>query len=284
MKKGILMGLLVSGGFIFGTGTFAQENDADMTTNVEIMQEGAMQISIEPIAVEVQNPVALQRITIQLNEIAAEVNRLTLLVHNVALLQDPIEPIAVLKEPESLQGIAVQLKGVEAEVNRVSLLVNKVVLERQAVALQGQLNELMGIAQTGEQQVGESNTEGFAAMQEPTEVAVRDNSLDNNLSDGNRTDIFDDIPIPIVATEDDSNNSGGFLAGVQNALGNMGTPEIVTVLILAVLAIFVILRRVASRGKTASVSIPVNDVIESETQKDDIDEKRQEIQEKVAWK
>jgi hypothetical protein len=282
MKKGILLGVIVAVGLVLGADVYAQEGDDGVTADEETMQEGAMQVTVEPISIEEANPEALQSIALQVQEIESEISRISSLVSMV------VEPAFIEEQnSEALQPIAVQVKDLETEVNKLSLMVSKVVLERQALALQGQLNQMMGISSVGQEQAGETNVEGFreaVAMEENGGVAATQEPTDEVLINESVADELNELPIPIVATDKNSNTGEGLFAGIQKVLGNIGTPEIVTVLILAVLAIFVILRRVTSRAKNTSVSVPVSDVLESETMQNEIDEKRQEIQEKVAWK
>ena len=114
------------------------------------------------------------------------------------------KPISI-EEPDSeaLQAIAVQLQEIEAEVNRLSLLVNKIVLERQALALQQQLENLSAMAQITQEETGEASIEGsedtIVAVEHSEIAAGVEDLADEVLIEGNVADELSELPIPIVA-------------------------------------------------------------------------------------
>lgn len=197
------------------------------------------------------------------------------------------EPISA-EEQAALQAIAMQLVDIETEVNRLSLVVSKYVLEQQALALEQQVLRLAAI--TAQPVEVEKIVEGVVAPEETvTEAEITSEDIFGNITiEPTAEEELEDLPIPIVAT-DEGNGGQGFLAGIQSAVGELGTPEFITVFILAVLAIFVIARRTAQRRKKKDsspkpVSSPDQSAAKPEGQQQALDKQKKELQERVAWK
>jgi len=194
-------------------------------------------------------------------------------------VQVSVDSVSVEEQAVVLQAISQQLVEIEAEVNRLSLRVSKYVLEQQALALQRQVEALVAAQGSGVAslppvaiETGESTV-----IQEAASAPVAQAEVSNEL---------DELPAPIVGSSDD-NEDRGFFAGIRNAMGNLGAPELVTVLILAVLAIFVLVRRVTSRDRRkAPGAAPVSpNTPQQEPQgQQALDQQRQDLQERVAWK
>ena len=244
-----IFSLALVASLVTGTSAFAQSMEEGMTQDGSSMVEGGVQVSVDSVSLEEQ-------------EVA-------------------------------LQAISQQLVEIEAEVNRLSLRVSKYVLEQQALALQLQVEALAaaqgsGVAvlppvaiETGENTVVREESVMAPApvpTPAPSQAPVAQAGVSNEL---------DELPAPIVGSSDDSEDRG-FFAGIRNAMGNLGAPELVTVLILAVLAIFVLVRRVTSRDrrrqapKGASAAPSANQPEPQNQQA--LNQQRQDLQERVAWK
>ena len=90
-----------------------------------------------------------------------------------------------------------------------------------------------------------------------------------------------------AASDEEKDEEGGRFAALTGAIGDLGTPEMVTILILAVLAVFIIVRRLRERKGTSTVSdkgkSPEPQVVPAPMQ-NIVDDSRQELKERVAWK
>ena len=191
-------------------------------------------------------------------------------------------PQTELSEAEKLALIAVQLQDIEREVNHLTLLVTKIALERQAADLQRQLAARMqferpiAAALVAPQPIAKQEAPKAGPSQVDTTV---------NLPAGGQEGL--------VQQEGDDKKAAGFAAAL-GPLGDLGTPEIVALVILVLLAAFVLARRLSERGKRplpktaqpsqapqtspqAQPSLLQEGPLRSEAS-------RQELAEKVAWK
>lgn len=205
-----------------------------------------------------------------------------------------VESISPDQQQAELQRIAQELDEIENEVNTLSLAVNKVVLEKQALALEEQVQErIAAMTQPESTSEGTRTTEAQegseTAIAEETEGQEQQPAPSAPVANQEEDDVFRNLSIdseegtssaPVLSAENEDDETSGFLAAL-GPIGNLGTPEIVTLLILAVLAIFVIARRVAVRGgrkakDRAKAASPASQQV--------LNEQREDLQERVAWK
>ncbi|HEY4509646.1 MAG TPA: hypothetical protein VJC15_01520 [Candidatus Paceibacterota bacterium] len=196
----------------------------------------------------------------------------------------PTEVGRELTEAQKLAQIAVQLQDIEQEVNRLTLLATKVVLERQAADLQRQLaammpsQEFVAAAPVAAQPAKSPATPDIQAGKEPV------------ASPQAGGDAF-------AQQERDDSRASGFAAAL-GPLGNLGTPEVVALIILAFLAVFVLVRRMSDRrksplpqpsqtrlqSKVVAPQVSQTPQPSSQPQPSLLQEGRAELSEKVAWK
>lgn len=197
---------------------------------------------------------------------------------------------AELTEAQKLAQIAVQLEEIEQEVNRLTLLVTKITLEKQVVDLQRRL------AAVTRQEVPVAAAP-VAGQMPPAPSAFAEATADKKTAS---PDTAVNLPVGgqdgLVQRENDDEKGAGFAAAL-GPLENLGTPEIAALIILAFLAVFVLVRRLSDRKKSplpqSSLAGPqVSEVSQmpqtpqssSQSQPTLLQERRQDLSEKVAWK
>jgi len=192
-----------------------------------------------------------------------------------------------LTEDEKLAQIAVQLKDIEQEVNRLTLLVTKVALEKQAADLQRQLAAVLSRQ--------ESVAAAPVAAQPAEPVASLPATRQDVPTSGGQANSpqFSEVSLgeeDIFTSQEKDEKASGFAAAL-GPLGNLGTPELVALIILAFLAIFVLARRLRSRKQESEVNAPIFPSKQpfvpadsSSPSRDLLEEGKQELSEKVAWK
>jgi hypothetical protein len=209
-----------------------------------------------------------------------------------------MEEIVIISasEEEAFKEIATQLVEIEEEINRLSLLVSKYVLEKQALALQQQVLEYTLVTQENTDQIVVGMPESAGDQMEDVSFVAPTETEEEDIETTDRSDIFGSLTIQekdegkedeeiedvsfTALTEDEEDEETGLLAAVKGIGGNLQTPEIVTIFILVILAIFVIVRRVVSRKRKTPSTLPNAPLQEQQA----LDEQRQELQDRVAWK
>ena len=219
----------------------------------------------------------------------------------VTLVESPLVTSAL--EEEAVLAIAMQLEEIKADVHVLELQVNKYLLEKQALALQQQLQEQQNFAVTQEGMeipavaVEDTVFEGMPAQEPGAGMVTSGESMPS--AGVNSEDVFRNItlenagdeesnslPQPIAARNndlsDEDENDSGFLAGFWNGIKGLGTPEIVTLAILLVLVAFVAIRKVIFRRRKVKIDVVNASSVKSQPQA--LDQQRKELQERVAWK
>lgn len=171
----------------------------------------------------------------------------------------------VLTEAAKLAQIAVQLEQIEQEVNRLTLLVTKIALEKQAADLEMQLAVLMPQE--------ESVAVAPVAIQKPPAASQ---GLSPSKTMASQENMF-------AQPEKNDKKASGFAAAL-GPLGNLGTPELAALIILAILAVFILVRRLRERKQSSLPQTSQSPQFSSQPKQDLLDEGRQELSEKVAWK
>gem|GEM_PF-4175753 len=200
---------------------------------------------------------------------------------------------AEVTEAAALRQVAVQLEEIEGEVNRLTLLVTKLALERQAVDLERQIAALYapkGDAPLAIAQEEQNPSSSEVVMKEEQAVESSEDifaqiDIDDSSADGKDGEF-------LMSRKEDEKESV-FAAGLSSikSIQNMGTPQLAALTILALLAIFVLVRRFRGRKQeskgAASIPSPVGGSSTqtlSQPQQDLLQEGRQELKENVVWK
>lgn len=235
---------------------------APFLTEAQTAESQAMQI-------ETAEQAALRQIALQLAEVEREVNHLKLLAAKLAQ-------------------IALQLEGVEREVNHLALLVQKVALERQAEELQKRLaatlvtKEAIAKVPAEEQNMSIPEIAVEEEQGEPAEDLFAQLSPPAGLED----DSFESDQDSMSREEKDEKES--IFAAALGSIKNMGTPQLAALTILAILAVFVLVRKMRGRKQGSVDNTQVSKFPSSQTlsqpQQDLLQEGRQDLKENVVWK
>lgn len=218
---------------------------------------------------------------------------------------EPSQPAAAidkLTEEEKqaiLAEITRQLKEIELEALRLSLAVAKLALEEQLVALQQQL----AVAQASPPPAVSSEPPG-------KEVVQVEEVVQEGVTKEEDKEVAVVPPPQLAETEltreegkvqeekekedaDKEEEKGGFLAAL-GPFGNLGTPELAVLVILAVMILFVVVRRLRRGGerKTSIIqpkpTMPQTQTLQSTPQnagaQNALDESRSEFKEQIVWK
>ena len=173
---------------------------------------------------------------------------------------------AGLTEDEKLAQIAVQLEEIEQEVNRLTLLVTKLALEKQVADLQRQLAAL---------RPQEQFVATVPAVPEGADFTAKIGKETASMPQVGGEDLFSQPTLP----QAEEGKGVSRFAAALGPLGNLGKPELAALVILALLAMFVLARRLRGRKQKSEASTPV-----SQPPQDLLDEGRQELKENIVWK
>lgn len=200
--------------------------------------------------------------------------------------------VTISEEQVALAQIAQQLEEVEREVNRLSLLVSTLVLEKQALALQERLSQIVATSEETPMKSGSAVAITEEAIEEPPQAEKKESAEAFAQEQEKPADILSAITLekesssgaPLTAQgKNGERDSRGFLA-VLGPLQNLGTPELTALAILVILTVFILVRRLRERRKSSSRSVPIQPSQGSQVQQDLLQEGRQELKEGVAWK
>ncbi|MEK7542589.1 MAG: hypothetical protein AAB524_02720 [Patescibacteria group bacterium] len=212
---------------------------------------------------------------------------------------EPVQPTRTQDEltKEERQVILAQiiqeLEEIELELLRLSLAVAKLALEEQAAALQQQIAAAQAAPPVLSQSIpsSESLMDKDEVVQEDTGIA-----LDEPKGEENQEDIFAQINVEEEESTDkeqgdeEGKADRGFFAAL-NPFRNLGTPELAVLAILGILILFFTIRRLRGRmGKKENALQPrpvqQPQVFQSSSQatQNKIDESREELTKRVAWK
>jgi len=200
--------------------------------------------------------------------------------------------VTVSEEQAALAQIAQQLEEVEREVNRLSLLVSTLVLEKQALALQERLSQIVATSEETPMKSGSAVAAREETKEEPPQAEKKESAEAFAQEQEKPADILSAITLKeepssgtLVASQrrDEAESNRGFFAAL-GPLGNLGTPELAALAILVILAVFILVRRLRERRKSSSRSVPIQPSQGSQVPQDLLQEGRQKLKEGVAWK
>jgi len=153
-----------------------------------------------------------------------------------------------------LAQIAQQLEEVKRELIRLSLLVTKLTLEEQVLALEQQLVAVQTQETLPEEEIG-------IAMDEPVDEQPQPEAGPPLAEAGGEEDVFGSISLEdqeeiSLNQDEDEERSGGFLAAL-GPFRNLGTPELAALSILAILGLFILVRRFRKRKPRLTENVPM---------------------------
>ena len=194
------------------------------------------------------------------------------------------------EEQVLLAEISQQLGRVEQELLRLSLVLAKRALEEKTLALEQQLQARLVAGASGV-----AADEGLAAVEESTQSVATSETLAGE-------ELEEESGVAAVTIEDEEEAVGeeenederGFLAAF-GPFGNLGTPELAALGILAFLVIFILIRRVRSRKEapsgfargstpaTPQISPLPTSVQQPPSPQGMLQEGKEDLKERVAW-
>ena len=209
--------------------------------------------------------------------------------------------VAELTEEERqtlLAEISRQLEELEQELFRISLALIKIELEQQALALEQELQQRLAQREVDAsmpvpgasvpEMIVEEPAESLAAQD--TQASLPPATTSSDVGGGGEEGILALEEEAGVAEEDEQE---GFLAAL-GPLGNLGTPELSALGILAFLAAFILIRSVRTRKahsgfvRSASpvalqVPSPQPSNQQPQSQQGTLQERKEDLKERVAW-